>query len=113
MFTIYTLYGIILSMNDVIISELSDQSLLLGYGLRPDGHLKDCYYHEICQRVINRGYLTGQRTHMPRHVIVDLFNRRMFQVDLDIPPDRVEGSDVIEVEWIGDDIDDWDEMFKL
>ena len=104
-----------MSMNDISLTEITNQQLLLGHNTLEDCRLKDIYYHEIVDRIIRWNVLTGQRTHMPRQVIIDLFRRHMRQNDIIIPPDRVEGKDREDfdgVDWfMGEDEDE--DLFKI
>ena len=96
-------------MNDIIISDLSDMSLLSGYLGQSDGHLKDCFYHIICQRLVDR-QVPLPRSHVPRQVIVDVFRRRIFDIEIEIPPDRAETLE----EWGVEDVFvDNEELFEL
>ena len=72
-------------------NRMSNQQLVLGYHMT-DGDAQDRYYREISRRIVTWGVLTGQRTHMPRQVIIDLFRRHMNQNDIIIPPDKIEGQ---------------------
>lgn len=102
-------------MNRIVsLSEISNQSLLLSYNGMRDGHEKDEYYHEIVNRVLRWGVLTGQRTHMPRQVVTDIFRRHMNRTDIIIPPDRVESKlrdEYDGIDWFQDN--DEEDLFKI
>ena len=108
-------------MNDLIISEMSNQQLVLGYlNVIDNQNLRDAFYYEMCQRLTRWEVLPHQRTHMPRQVIVDLFRRHMHYRDSDangvyIPPDRVETynqSEYEDTDWFEGE-DEEDDLFKI
>ena len=103
----YMWYG--MSMN-----RMSNQQLLVAYHMT-DGNDQDNIYREITSRIVTWGVLTGQRTHMPRQVIIDLFRRHMNRDNISIPPDRVEGKDREDfdgIDWFMGE-DENEDLFKI
>ena len=72
-------------MNDIGINEIPNSSLLLIYNGLPEGHtLKNDYYREICNRIVNWRGVSLPHNHVPRRVILDLFRRHMNDNEIEI-----------------------------
>ena len=108
-----------MSMNrpEVVIADMSNQSLLLGY-VMATGLNKTPYFNEMRTR-LGRWGVSLPATQTPRSVIVDMFGRQMHVRDSNandvfIPEDRKERGDNYEdgVDWfLGED--EHEDLFKI